>query len=254
MVLLGPIAGDYNVLELWFRFYGQLNDFLPAAYRRGRFRHVIQTPASVKDVIEALGVPHPEVDILIVNGEPRDFTCRLQNGDRISVYPPFRSVDVAGVRRAGSDPPDPRRFAVDIHVRKLASRLRLAGFDSVVLTDDAELAQVAASEERILLTRDVGLLKRGMVRHGYWVRHTDPELQLAEVVEHFDLLGRMHPFTRCIRCNTLLVATDRSAVAARVPARVRELFDEFRECPGCKRVYWKGTHYTRLVELVERLY
>jgi uncharacterized protein with PIN domain len=241
------------VLELWFRFYGQLNDFLPAAYRRGRFRHVIQTPASVKDVIEALGVPHPEVDILIVNGEPRDFTCRLQNGDRISVYPPFRSVDVAGVRRAGSDPPDPRRFAVDIHVRKLASRLRLAGFDSVVLTDDAELAQVAASEERILLTRDVGLLKRGMVRHGYWVRHTDPELQLAEVVEHFDLLGRMHPFTRCIRCNTVLQSRAKASVEKLVPAYVFSTQEKFFWCATCRRVYWPATHHQNMVDELEKL-
>jgi uncharacterized protein with PIN domain len=241
-------------VDVWFRFYGQLNDFLPAAYRRGRFRHAVQTPSSVKDAIEALGVPHPEVDVIIVNGEPQDFTYRIQHGDRISVYPTFRSVDVGGVLRAGSDPPDPPRFAVDIHVRTLASRLRLAGFDAVVLADDAELADVAAREQRIVLTRDVGLLKRGMVRHGCWVRHTDPDLQFADVIGRFDLARRMTPFARCTRCNTLLVAADRSVVADRVPARVLEAFDEFRECPACKRVYWKGTHYARLSELLRRLY
>jgi uncharacterized protein with PIN domain len=238
--------------EVSFRFYAQLNDFLPAHRRGRRFTHVLQGLASVKDAIEALGVPHPEVDVIVVNRKAEDFSYRLHDGDDVSVYPIFRSIDISGIRRAGTDPPQPVRFALDVHLGKLASLLRLVGFDTVLLGDDAEMAAMAARDGRIVLTRDVGLLKRSVVRHGHWVRHTDPESQLAEVLERFDLANRIEPFVRCVRCNTLLVPVDAEAVADRLPPRTRAGFRQFHRCPGCERVYWQGSHYDRLVRLVER--
>jgi len=235
-----------------FRFYAQLNDFLPASRRYRRFRHVLPGPASVKDAIEALGVPHTEVDVILINGTSQDFSHRLRNGDDVSVYPSFRSVDVGPLRRVGEDPPRPLRFALDVHLRKLASFLRLAGFDAVTLEDDADVAVTSVREGRIVLTRDVGLLKRAVVRNGYWVRHTNPELQLAEVVERFDLLNQMEPFARCLCCNTRLVAVQAAAVAGRLPPGTRGAFTEYRQCPGCERVYWPGSHYDRLGELLAR--
>jgi uncharacterized protein with PIN domain len=235
-----------------FRFYGQLNDFLPAQLRHARFAHFLRGPASVKDLIEAIGVPHPEVDVIVVNGQPTDFTYRMQDGDDVAVYPAFHRVDITGLRRVSGDPPQPARFALDIHLRKLAALLRLAGFDAMLLTEDAEVAEVSAAEGRIALTRDVGLLKRSMIQHGYWVRHTDPELQFIEVLERFDLVDRMDPFVRCMECNTRLVAVDVEAVAERLPPGTRECFSEFHRCPGCDRVYWRGSHYERLVGLLER--
>ena len=246
----GPIA--VLMQRASFRFYARLNDFLPARRRGRRFTHVLQGAASVKDVIEALGVPHTEVDVIVVNGEAEDFTYRLRDHDEVSVYPAFQSIDISGVRRAGSDPPQPVRFALDVHVGKLASLLRLVGFDTVVLADDADMAAVAARDGRIVLTRDVGLLKRNLVRHGHWVRHTDPESQLAEVLERFDLVTRMEPFVRCVRCNTLLVPVDAEAVADRLPPRTRATFRQFHRCPGCDRVYWQGSHYGRLALVVDR--
>lgn len=238
--------------EVSFRFYAQLNDFLPARQRGRRFTLVLPAPASVKDTIEALGVPHPEVDVILVNGESEDFTYRLQDGDHVSVYPAFRSIDVASLRRSGSDLPQPVRFALDVHLRKLASLLRLAGFDAAVLMADADVANSAAREGRVALTRDVGLLKRSVIRHGYWVRHTDPERQLAEVLERFDLVSRMQPFVRCVRCNTLVVPVEAEAVADRLLPRTRAGFRQFHWCPGCDRIYWQGSHYSRLVRLLER--
>lgn len=235
-----------------FRFYAQLNDFLPAHLRGGRFRHVLRAPASIKDVIESLGVPHPEVDVITVNGEAVDFTYGVRDRDHVCVYPVFRTFDVGTLRRVGSDPPRPIRFALDVHLRKLASLLRLAGFDAVLLTDDAEVAEVSATEERVALTRDVGLLKRSIIRYGRWIRHTDPELQLVEVLERFTLAGQMHPFVRCMECNTLLMPVDADSVADRLPAGTRECFTQFQRCPGCDRIYWQGSHYERLVQLLER--
>jgi uncharacterized protein len=235
-----------------FRFYGQLNDFLPLQLRHGRFAHTLRGPASVKDVIESIGVPHPEVDVIVVNGQATDFTYRMQDGDDVAVYPAFHRVDVTGLRRVGSDPPQPVRFALDVHLRKLVALLRLAGFDALLLTDDAEVAAVSAEEARVALTRDLGLLKRSIIRHGYWIRQTDPELQLVEVLERFNLVDRMDPFVRCMECNTLLVPVDAEAITERLPPGTRECFSQFHRCPGCDRVYWQGSHYERLVRLLER--
>jgi len=249
MVLLGSIVREYSMT---FRFYGQLNDFLPVHLRRYRFRYFLRAPASVKDVIEALGVPHPEVDVIVINGEAAAFTYRLEGREEVAVYPAFRSIDVGGVHRVGSDPPSPVRFVLDVHLGKLASLLRLAGFDALLLTDDAGVANAAAHEGRVALTRDMGLLKRSVVRHGSWVRHTDPELQFAEILERFDLVERMTPLVRCTRCNTPLVPVDADAVADRLPPDTRACFHAFHRCPGCNRIYWQGSHYNRLIQLLER--
>ena len=235
-----------------FRFYGQLNDFPPRQLRHGRFAHTLRGPASVKDVIEALGVPHPEVDVIVVNGQPTEFAYPMQDGDDVAVYPAFHRVDVTSLRRVGSDPPQPVRFALDIHLRKLATLLRLAGFDARLLTEDAEVAQVSAADGRVALTRDVGLLKRSVIQHGHWIRQTDPERQFAEVLERFDLADRMDPFVRCMECNTLLVPVDAEAVADRLPPGTRECFSQFHRCPGCDRIYWQGSHYERLVRRLDR--
>src|SRR5262245_5235709 len=140
-----------------FRFYGQLNDFLPWQLRHCRSRHALRGPASVKDVIEALGVPHPEVDVIVVNGEPADFTYRMREGDDVAVYPVFHRVDMTGLRRVGIDPPQPVRFVLDIHLRKLAALLRLAGYDALLRSDDREVAEASSAERRVALTRDGGL-------------------------------------------------------------------------------------------------
>jgi uncharacterized protein with PIN domain len=239
------------MIEVSFRFYGRLNDFLPVRWRGSRIIHQLRTAASVKDTIEALGVPHPEVDFVAINGSPHTFEARLHDGDVVAVYPEFRSIEIDADDRVGIDPERPVRFALDIHLQKLASRLRLAGFDAVVIADDAALAETGAATDRIVLTRDVALLKRKAVRHGYWVRHTDPDLQLSEILERFDLTADMQPFARCSRCNTLVVPVDPDMVAGLVPARTWECVREFHWCPGCNQVYWRGSHYERLVRLVE---
>lgn len=234
------------------RFYAQLNDFLPAARRGQRFTHVLRGPSSVKDTIESIGVPHPEVDLILLNGTPQAFTHRLRDGDDVSVFPRFTSIELTGLSRVGADSPRPIRFALDVHLGKLASLLRLAGFDAVIIAVDADLAATAARDSRIVLTRDVGLLKRSMVQCGYWIRHTDPQAQLAEVLGRFDLAEQMEPFTRCTRCNTLVEPIDVESVADRLLPRTRERYREYRRCPGCGRVYWQGAHYDRLRALLAR--
>ena len=247
-------------VRLTLRFYAQLNDFLAPNVRRRRFDHTLTASTSVKDTIEALGVPHPEVGLILVNGVGQSFTYLLKDGDDVAVYPEFRQLaikDTALLRppRNGGDGNNRnpmRAFVLDIHLGKLAAFLRLGGLDAVLHGDDADIATIAATEGRIVLTRDIALLKRSAVTYGYWVRETNPERQFAEVIDRFDLEDLLEPFTRCMRCNAVLAPVDREAVADRLPPRVRATFHDFRLCTGCQRVYWAGSHHRRLAELVER--
>ena len=205
----------------------------------------------MKDLIEALGVPHPEVDLILANGEAVGFSYQVADGDRIDVYP--EALDVT--RRLRPRPLPPVRFVLDEHLGRLARYLRLLGFDAWWRpgTDDGELARRSAGEERVLLTRDRGLLKRGAVTLGAYVRETDPRRQVLEVLRRFDLAGDLEPFTRCLVCNGLLEPAGRAEVAGRVPPAVGRSQARFSTCPDCSRVYWEGSHYERLSALVERM-
>jgi uncharacterized protein len=235
------------------RFYAELNDFLPAGFRFKDVVHACSGRRSVKDAIEAHGVPHTEVDLVLVNGEPVDFRAMLADGDRVAVYPVFELFDIATVTRVRPEPLRDTRFILDVHLGRLARYLRLSGFDTIYRLDveDADLARLSRDEHRILLTRDHGLLKRRAVTHGYFVRSTEPAGQLAEVLRRFDLRRLIRPFSRCMACNGDLEGVDKLEVAASVPERSRALFDTFLRCRSCLRVYWPGSHYARLKRLVE---
>jgi uncharacterized protein with PIN domain len=237
----------------FFRFYAELNDFLPPERRYAEFAHEFLDIATVKDRIESLGVPHTEVDLILVNGNAVDFTWRVADGDRISVYPVFEAFDIAPLARLRPEPLRDPRFVLDIHLGRLAAYLRMMGFDALYgnCATDEELASVSRDQHRILLTRDVGLLKRGAVTHGYFVRETAAARQIAEVVARFDLCRRVRPFTRCLRCNTPLEDAAKDSVLGEVPPRTAELYGEFRRCPRCRRVFWKGGHYRRMRLILE---
>lgn len=238
-----------------FRFYGELNDFLPPERRMISFPHLFELSAPVKDMIEGFGVPHTEVDLILANGEPVDFSYTVRDADRISVYPMFESLDISPVARLRPQPLRQTRFVLDAHLGKLAVYLRMLGFDTLYRNDftDHELALISQRERRILLTRDAGLLKHGAVTHGCYVRETDFRKQLAEILHRFDLYRSVAPFTRCLRCNAPLELATRELVAAKVPPRTRQYYDEFDFCPSCQRIYWKGSHYRRMQAFVERL-
>jgi uncharacterized protein with PIN domain len=240
------------VRRAFFRFYAELGDFLPSARRGVTFAHEFRGRPSVKDVIESLGVPHTEVDLVLADGESVDFAWTLRDGARVAVYPVFESIDVAAVARVRPEPLREVRFAVDGHLGRLARYLRMLGFDTLWRADagDEEIARVAAAERRIVLTRDAGLLKRRIVTHGYRVREAMPRRQLAEVVRRLDLVRAIAPFRRCLACNELLVPVAKEDVRAELPPRVRERQQAFRRCPGCRRVYWAGSHLERMERLV----
>jgi len=240
------------------RFYAELQDCLPAS-RNGRgpegFDHAFSGQVSVKDMVESLGVPHTELDLILANGDSVDFSYRVQDGDRISCYPRFESIDIGPILWVRPRPLPELRFVLDVHLGKLASFLRLSGFDSLYRSDcqDENLARLSSAERRILLTRDRGLLKRSQVTYGYWVRETSPRLQLIEVVRRFGLWDRLEPFGRCLRCNGAIESIRRDEVVSRLLPRTRDHYREFRWCPQCERVYWKGSHHDRMQGFLEEV-
>lgn len=234
------------------RFYGELNDFLRLAQRGREVAHAFLLPPAVKDAIEACGIPHTEVGLILINGRAAGFRDRLQDGDRVSVYPVFQTLDIAALQKVRPAPLRRVRFAVDANLGRLAVLLRLLGFDAVYRNDfeDAVLARLAVAEQRILLTRDRGLLKRSLLAHASYVRATRPEQQLLEVLRRFDLERQLQPFTRCLRCNGELRPVEKQAVENRLPPRVQALGEVFSCCRGCGRVYWPGSHFRRMQEVV----
>jgi uncharacterized protein with PIN domain len=250
------------------RFHGSLNDFLPATRRDLAIEYGFDGGPAIKDAIEALGVPHPEVDSIVVNGRRVGFGYRLRPDDRVEVRGLDRPAEpeaeratepAAGPVARGLIPaaPVPPRFVLDGHLGRLARYLRMLGFDARYdnRAADDELARLSADENRILLTRDRGLLKRAAVRLGYLVRDDDPRRQLDEVVARYGLAPSAAPFSRCVRCNGLLEQVNRAAVAERLAGEPRTLryFDSFGRCAECGAVYWQGSHFERMSRLVRQV-
>ncbi|MBN1967207.1 MAG: Mut7-C ubiquitin/RNAse domain-containing protein [Anaerolineae bacterium] len=235
-------------MQATFRFYAGLNHFLPPEQRQVDVVHVHDERASVKDRIEALGVPHTEVALILVNGEPVDFSYLVDDGDRVSVYPPFHTLDITALNHVTPPPLPEARFVLDTHLGKLAAYLRLLGFDTLYRNDypDDELARVSDEENRIVLTRDRGVLKRSRVRHGYYVRATDPRQQIVELLRHYGLFEAVRPFRRCMRCNGLLEPVEKAAVYDELLPGTREYHDEFYRCQDCGQLYWPGAHFEQL--------
>jgi uncharacterized protein with PIN domain len=239
-----------------FRFYEELNDFLPPARRKRAFPYPLQGTPSVKDAIEALGVPHTEVELILVNGNSVGFGYRLEPGDRVAVYPLFESLDISPLVRLREKPLREMRFVIDVNLGKLARLLRLAGFDALYhnnFTDQA-ICRIATEHHRIVLTRDRRLLCNKLITHGYFVRSAEPMEQFAEVIGRFDLSGQLAPFTRCSLCNGKIQPVPKEAVLDRLEPKTRRYHDEFFLCTGCGKVYWPGSHVERMRERLSRLF
>ena len=238
-----------------FRFYEELNDFLARERRGCEFQCRCARAASVKHMIEALGVPHTEVELVLVNGESVRFDHALRDGDRVAVYPKFESLDITPLLRVREQPLRETRFVADAHLGGLAHLLRMTGFDTLYDNHfgDAEVERLASEQARIVLTRDRDLLKRRSITHGCYVHALHSEEQLREVFDRVDLVRSARPFTRCLSCNTPLRSIDKALVAPRLPPLVRARYERFAFCDGCERVFWEGTHWQRMRAVVDSL-
>jgi uncharacterized protein with PIN domain len=239
--------------KVYFRFYEELNDFLPEEKRKVRFALYYIDRSSVKDVIESLGAPHTEVDLILINGKSVGFDYLINDGDDISVYPVFESLDITNVQHLRPKPLRVPKFIADVHLGKLTRYLRMMGFDVLYKNNfvDDEIVNLSLKEKRAILTRDRGILKRSEVTHGYWVRSTKIKEQLSEVIKRFDLKNIIKEFSRCITCNSVLNPISKNEIIDDLPPKVSEFQDSFSICPSCQKIFWKGTHHQKMLSFIQ---
>lgn len=216
----------------------------------GRVDYPAERAASLKDAIEALGVPHTEVGRITVDGAEADFGYQLAPGLDIRVFGVPSPVDVTRSDPLRPVPLSRVAFVVDANVGKLAPLLRMLGLDTAYEAgwDDGHIARLARDEGRIVLTRDRALLKRGSVTHGRLVRAQAPRAQLLEVLAHFGLRGPFDTFSRCLRCNDGLRPVPKAEILHRLEPLTKRHFHEFSICPACKRIYWRGSHHGAMLD------
>ena len=240
-----------------FTVYDDLNFFLARQHKNKPITHQWAWKASVKDMIESLGVPHPEIDLLIVNDRSVNFDYIVQDGDDIHVYPMpyFQTHSHPDKTRIIPEYEGRPRFILDTHLGRLASYLRMMGFDTLYRNDypDDELADVSNAEQRILLTRDVGLLKRSLVIYGYYVRNTNPRKRLHEIAQRYHLIEQIQPFQFCMRCNGELHPVDRADIMDQISEKTATFYDTFHQCHDCEQIYWKGSHYVKMEKLLDEV-
>ena len=241
--------------EIHIRFYEELNDFLPPNKRKKRFSHMFWGNPSVKDLIESFGVPHTEVDLILVNCKSVDFNYNVNADDDISVYPVFESFDISEVQRLRPEPLREPKFILDVHLGKLARYMRMLGFDTAYknIFCDEEIVRQSLNEKRTILTRDLGILKRSEVTHGYFVRNTNPTAQAKEIINRFQLQKRISIFSRCLVCNEILLPVDKESIWDRIPEKVKVNCSSFYRCSQCNRIYWKGTHFDKMSKTIDTI-
>ncbi|HSO87737.1 MAG TPA: Mut7-C RNAse domain-containing protein [Draconibacterium sp.] len=239
----------------YFRFYEELNDFLPEQFYKKVYPFSFGGTPSVKNLIETIGVPHTEVDLILVDGISVGFGHILIGGEHVSVYPVFESIDISPIIRLRAKTLRKIRFVVDVNLGKLAKKLRLLGFDTFYKNDlqDDEVIKISLSEKRIILTRDIGILKNGNVTHGFWIRSDDPKIQLNEVIERLQLKNLFNPFTRCSQCNGQLKRVKKELLKDRIPEDTLRYYKIFWECRGCRQIYWEGSHFDKIIDWIDTM-
>jgi uncharacterized protein with PIN domain len=238
-----------------FRYFGTLPELLRRRYRQDPAFYPFKGHPGVKDAIETMGVPHTEVDVVLANDHSVGFDYQLQHDDLIDVYPLHTPVPIHPYRSLSAVTGMPVGFVIDLHLGKLARRLRLLGFDCLYRNDyeDSEILRIALDEERIILTRDLGILKHRQVSNGYLIRSGNVEVQVREVLDRYRLLGQIKPWRRCLNCNGLLRRVDKASVLHRLEPKTRLYYEDFHQCEACGRLYWQGSHFEKMVCWIDAL-
>ncbi|PWT78873.1 MAG: hypothetical protein C5B58_14605 [Acidobacteria bacterium] len=233
--------------------HGDLDFFLRSEARGRRIERILSEKTSVKDVIESCGVPHPEVDLILVNGQPADFNYAIASDANVELYPVGTSCPSFQEKRL--QVARNNRFVVDGHLGKLARDLRLLGFDVAYgpQAEDRQLLEVMEREKRALLTRDRRLLMHAVVQTGYCPRSQKADEQTVEVIRRFNLLGTLAPFTRCLRCNAPLRNVSKSEIIEKLEPLTKIYYEQFRRCTDCGQIYWAGSHFSKLQKRLEQI-
>jgi uncharacterized protein with PIN domain len=238
-----------------FSFQDSLNDFLPRSKRNTTIIYEFNDVPAIKHSIETIGIPHTEVDAILVNGAPVDFFYPLQNNDKVEVYPASLTTLLPTVWLLTPANTIPEKFILDVHLGKLARRLRLLGFDTFYENNytDKEIVQTSEVEERIILTRDRNLLKYKSIKLGYWIPSQHVEEQLTKVIKRFRLENKLKFFERCVECNGKIIQVEKDAVFDQLLPKTKLYYNDFFQCDNCKRIYWRGSHYDQMRRFIKRI-
>lgn len=242
------------------RFHEELYDFLPPNQCNIEFKHELKETRSVKDLVESIGVPHTEIDLIIVNNKSVNFEYQVKPDDHIALYPPSKYIAnelnisfplIHCQPKALAVP----RFVLDVHLGRLTAYLRMMGFDSLYRNDydDPTLADISVNEQRILLTCDRQLLMRKQITYGYFVRSRQPRKQLLEILSRFDLFDQIKPFTRCMHCNGTTQPVSKQEIESHLLDQTKKYYNEFLQCQSCNKIYWKGSHYLKMQKIINRI-
>lgn len=241
-------------IRVSIRAYEELNTFLPSINQKRDFTAEIESKTPVHQLMKKLDIPLSYIDLIMVNEISVDIDHQLNDNDRISIYPVFERLDISSVTRIREKPLRHLSFICDVHLGKLLKYMRMLGLDTDYQNDYTDCRMIYASVKynKIILTKDRELLKNKLITRGYAVKETAPQLQLKEIVSHFDLYGSLSPMSRCLRCNQPVRKTAKDLVKGLVPAPVLKTHDKFTTCDKCGRVYWKGSHYISMMTWIRK--
>lgn len=240
--------------QVSFRFYEELNNYLPGQMHKVWINCGTEPYISVGEKIQSFGIPLEKVDLILVNGQSKAFSYKLNDRDQVSVYPVFESFDVSEVSQLREKPLRNIGFICDVHLGKLCKYLRMLGWDTLYSnrTTPEEIIELSRREKRIVLSRSLQLTHHKEVTHSLWISSSDPLEQLNYLVDKLDLSKQVNPLTRCLNCNERIVTVEKQVILHRLEARTSTYYTEFFICPSCDQIYWKGSHYENMLKFIHR--
>lgn len=239
--------------QVHFRFYEELNNYLPDHMRKAWIESWIESETSVGERLQSIGIPLDDIDLILVNQQSKGFDYILQDGDRVSIYPIFESFDVSAISQVREKPLRNLRFICDVHLGRLCKYLRMMGWDSLYSNQltPQQIIELSRQEQRVILSRSVQLTRHKNVTHAWLIRSSDPLEQLKDLVTALDLSKWADPLTRCLNCNDKLVQVQKREILQRLQARTAKYYNEFFKCLTCDQIYWKGSHYENMLQFIE---
>ncbi|MGE5429411.1 MAG: Mut7-C RNAse domain-containing protein [Methylococcaceae bacterium] len=241
--------------QVRFRFYEELNDYLPEELRKSWIESSAETGTSVGQKISSFGIPLNEIDLILVNQQSVSFDYILRQGDRVSVYPVFETFDISEVSNLRDNPLRELSFIGDVHLGQLCKYLRMLGFDTLYSNDytPGPMIEISNLEKRVILSKNIRLIRHRKVTHAWWVRSSDSKEQLKELIYGLNILKWANPLTRCLNCNNKLETVKKDDISDRLEERTAKYYTEFFRCPVCDQIYWKGSHYESMLEFIHQI-
>jgi uncharacterized protein with PIN domain len=243
------------MIRVKFRFYEELNDYLPEELRKGWIESSAEPGTSVGEKISSFEIPLGEIDLILVNQQSESFDYILQEEDRISVYPVFESFDISEISKLRDKPLRVVTFICDVHLGRLCKYLRMLGFDTSYSNNytPGQIIDISNLEKRIILSKSIQLIRHKEVTRAYWVRSSEPLEQLIDLIYGLDILKWANPLTRCLNCNSMLETVEKEDVIDRLEERTAKYYTAFFRCPVCDQIYWKGSHYESMMEFIHQI-